>query len=78
MASKHKDFIEDAEGVINNSEWLLEECDKIFDEFKNADMDSADVEYLDNLLSRMNYLQGKINAEKSIYENFCKKHQDYM
>lgn len=78
MTSKHNDFIEDAENFINNSDWLLNECEKIFNQFKETDFDTTDPKELEKLLAKMDYLQGKINAEKSIYENFREKHQDYM
>ena len=78
MADDLQQFIEEAKLYINNNNWLLDESNKIFEEFKKVDWDSVDEKYLDDLLMRMDYLQGKIHSEQRLYDKFIEENEEYM
>ena len=78
MADNLHEFMEEAKLYINNNNWLLDESDKIFKEFKEIDWDTVDEEYLNDLLIRMDYLQGKIHSEQRSYNKFVDENEEYM
>ena len=78
MSDTFEQYKEQAKLFINNSDWLTDECNKIVCEFKSVDYNCTDREYLEDLMARMTYLQGKINVERCIYKDFVKNNEEYM
>ena len=78
METSLEKFKREATLYINNSNWLLDECDKIIEEFKLIDTDTCSVEYMNDLIVRMDYLQGKIHSEQRLYDNFVEENERFI
>ena len=80
MDEKFRKFKRDTETHINSSEWLCEEAATLEQQIQEAietDFD-IDYDYLNELLKKADYLQGKILAEQKIYQNIVNEHKEFI